>query len=148
MPNITSLKINNVEYELLSNINEEIETLRNTVDQLTTQITTLQNRFIPYTVTEDTTYGELYDHLVETGYPIIYMNQLEVNGGHQIPPHGGYFNVISYKKYNNGGSYDTIQLMLITNDDTPHMTIYFATNPSTQKISDGIGIYDQLIVDL
>lgn len=128
-------------------VDTQIETLRNTVDQLTTQLTTLQNRFTPYEITNDTTYGELYDHLVETGYPIIYMNQLEVNGGQQIPPHGGYFNVISYKKYNTGGA-DFIQLMLITNDDIPHMTIYFATNPSTQKISDGIGIYDQLIIDL
>lgn len=128
-------------------VDTQIETLRNTVNQLTTQLTTLQNRFTPYEITNDTTYGELYDHLVETGYPIIYMNQLEVNGGQQIPPHGGYFNVISYKKYNTGAA-DVIQLMLITNDDTPNMTIYFATNPSTQKISEGIGIYDQILIDL
>lgn len=146
MPNITSLKINNVQYELLSNINEEIETLKNTVDQLTTQITTLQNRFTPYTVTEDTTYGELYDHLVETGYPIIYMNQFEVNGSYQIPPHEGYFNVISYKKFNTGAA-DVIQLIFITNDGTPNMIIYFATNPSIQKISEGIGIYNQVLID-
>ena len=146
MPNITSLKINNVEYELLSNINEEIETLRNTVGQLTTQIATLQNRFTPYIVTEDTTYGELYDHLVETGYPIIYMNQFEVNGSYQIPPNKGYFNVISYKKFNTGAA-DVIQLIFITNDGTPNMIIYFATNPSIQKISEGIGIYNQVLID-
>ena len=120
-------------------VDTQIETLTNTVDQLTTQLTTLQNRFTPYEITNDTTYGELYDHLVETGYPIIYINQLG------LISHTGYFNVISYKKYNSG-SYDTIQLMFVTNDGTPNMDVYFATNPSTEKLSEGIGVYSQFLI--
>ena len=121
-------------------VDTQIETLKNTVDQLTTQITTLQNRFTPYEITNDTTYGELYDHLVETGYPIIHINSLDSIS------HPGYFNVISYKKYNNGGSYDVIQLMFMTNDETQNMDVYFATNPSTEKLSEGIGIYSRFLI--
>ena len=121
-------------------VDNQIETLTNEIDQLTTRLTTLQNRFTPYVVTKDTTYGELYDHLVETGYPIIYIDSLDSIS------HPGYFNVISYKKYNTGGSYDVIQLMFMTNDETPNMDVYFATNPSTEKLSEGIGIYSQFLI--
>ena len=121
-------------------VDNQIETLTNEIDRLTTQLTTLQNRFTPYKITNDTTYGELYDHLVETGYPIIYIDSLNSIS------HPGYFNVISYKKYNNGGSYDVIQLMFMTNDETPNMDVYFATNPSTEKLSEGIGIYSRFLI--
>lgn len=150
MPNITSLKINNIEYELLSNINEEIETLTNRIDQLTTQLTTLQNRFTPYEITSETTYGELYDHLIETGYPIVRnISVLNVgdSGGYDCNDHQ-LLTVANYQKYTNSSGAILITILLFYYDFmNTRLRIFFGAAPSTQKISEGIGAYDQFLID-